>query len=174
MARSNALGLVSCGLLGLACLMFILSNALPSWGVVKLGGVTVAEGGLWRQCVKFGTNTCANRPLGCSGVPSSLIGQCIKLIMARVFIIFACMLSAFGALFLFMVGISQSPNASFSMFGKACAAVSLMSGILGVSLGISWAMYGGDVTVGAAAILGIVGIILSFISTVFAVMIPKN
>ncbi|CAM4959486.1 unnamed protein product [Rotaria socialis] len=142
--------------------------------VVKLGGVTVGEGGLWRECVKFGTTTCVNFPLGCTGVPSSSIGRCIKIIMARLFVTFACILSAFGALFLLMVGISQNPNASFIMFGKACATVSFISGIVGVSLGISWAMYGGGVTVGAAAILGIVGIIISFISTVFAAMIPKN
>ncbi|CAF0961239.1 unnamed protein product [Rotaria sordida] len=151
--------------------MFILSNALPSWGVLKVDGKTLAEGGLWQDCGYIGTWTCVFRGFSCSGLPSPLMGECIKLIMTRVFIILACLVSAFGATNLLQVARSGGNNPQYIMSSKVCAAVSVLCGILSISLGISWALYGGVATLGAAAALGIVATVLSLFSTVVAFMI---
>jgi hypothetical protein len=148
--------------------------SVHSRGVVKIGGVTVEEGGLWRECAYVGTTFCLNRPLTCSGVPSSLLDVCIKLITARIFVTLACILSAFGVLFLLTVGIAQTSNATFVLLGKAFAGLSFICGVIGVPVGLSWALYVGRVQLGAAAILGIIATILSLVSTGIAIFIPRN
>jgi len=143
-------------------------------GAAKIGGVTVVEGGLWRECSYVGTTFCLNRPLTCSGVPSLFLDECIKLIAARIFVTLACILSAFGVLFLLTVGIAQTSNPTFVLLGKAFAGLSFICGVIGVAVGLSWALYGGGVQLGAASILGIIATILSLVSTGIAMTIPKN
>ncbi|CAF4060101.1 unnamed protein product, partial [Rotaria sp. Silwood1] len=60
------------------------------------------------------------------------------------------------------------------MFGKAFAAVSAMCGIIGISFGINETVHDDGISLGTAAILGIIATSISLFSACVAIMIPIN
>ncbi len=142
------------------------------------GAATVAyeslSVGLWRDCRTFSwryhTDKCFTSPLTCSGVPSPVVGQCLKLMVTRAFIIMACIFSGFGAILLVVIGIIGKGNPRLIILGKVLVFVSLIFSIIGFSVGISWVL-SSDRQLAVAAILAIVAAGLNVFSAVFVLMI---
>lgn len=130
--------------------------------------------GLWRECRTFswryGINECSAITLTCSGVANWFLGQCLKLMIARTFIIIACIFSGFGAILLVLIGIRGEGNPRLIILGKVIVIVSLICSIIGFAVGISWILYGGW-QLGAAAILAIVAAALNLLIAVFVLLI---
>jgi hypothetical protein len=105
-------------------------------------------------------------------VANPFLGQCLKLMMTRTFIIMACIFAAFGAILLVVIGITGKGNPRLIILGKVLVIVSLICNMIGFAVGISWVLYGGR-NVAAAAILAIVAAALNLVSAVFVLVIRK-
>ena len=80
----------------------------------------------------------------------------------------ACILSAFAAICLFTrVVESLGSNTIVSLISKGLPVLSLISGIIGVALGISFATFG-TLKIGGAAIVAIVALIVNLVGAVLA------
>lgn len=86
--------------------------------------------------------------------------------------VLVCGVSAIGALLLLLAAISE--NRIAMMFAKGLAFASILCGVIGVAVGISWILYSEVFSLSTAGILGILAIILNVISFVCSILMPSG
>lgn len=142
-------------------------------GTVSLPGVSINQG-LWRGCQNTADGSlCLSTTSSCpSGLPPSILSICHKMIAAKAFMTFACLLSVFSVLCIFS-NLTDNTNSN-SMTIMACRilpGVCVVSGIIGVALGIAYINDQEVLSIGAAAILGIVAIVLNLGGAALTILI---
>ncbi|UJR11502.1 hypothetical protein I4U23_015683 [Adineta vaga] len=163
--------IVAAGLFGLACLFYILSNALPSWATSSGTGESLSFG-LWQGCVTIlNQKTCL--AIQCSTTEG--FTPCAKLYAARAFVTIACLMAAVTVVILLLNARNQDiSNKTLLMGTKALAFFCLLMGIIGVAVGISAYMVGDSrvkPSLGVGAILGIIGIVVNLAGAIVTVLI---
>ena len=131
-----------------------------------VGGVQL---GLWRFCQQQqGQSICI--AFDCNTDTTKDSALCSKMQAARAFVTMACILSAFAAICLFTrVVESLGSNTIVSLISKALPILSLISGIIGVALGISFATSATlNLKIGGAAIVAIIALIVNLVGAVLA------
>ena len=173
MVDSRMLSIVAACAMGLCFIFYVVSNAVPSWGQVSGGAFTV---GLWQTCAQLSETKVCNR-LSC---PSGSGSICGKIHAARAFMTLACIVSAFAVvLLLLMIFAKNSINNLLLMVSKILPFICLLMGILGVALGTSATTGsqfedGYQLELGAAAIVGIVALVINFAAGVMAFFIKAD
>ncbi|CAF3741629.1 unnamed protein product [Rotaria socialis] len=160
------LGIGGSLLMILACILYIVSNAVPIWGTVKVGQATNTIG-LWQGCISIPGYT------QCSALVCLLPGStpCIKNGAARAFVTLACIFSAVAALCLLASAILTDLSKLLAMMVKIVPFSSLLVGVIGVGVGINLVTYKTVFSIGAAAIVGILALILNLAGTILAFLI---
>ncbi|CAF3412804.1 unnamed protein product [Rotaria socialis] len=138
------LGIGGSLLMILACILYIVSNAVPIWGTVKVGQATNTIG-LWQGCISIPGYT-----------------QCSALV---------CLLPAVAALCLLASAILTDLSKLLAMMVKIVPFSSLLVGVIGVGVGINFVTYKTVFSIGAAAIVGILALILNLAGTILAFLI---
>ncbi len=142
-------------------------------GTQSLRGVSVNQG-LWRGCQTTPVGSrCSSTPSSCpSGLPPLIMSICHKMMAAKAFMTFACLLSVFSVLCIFS-NLTDNTNSN-SMMIMACRilpGVCVVSGIIGVALGIAYINDQEVLSIGAAAILGIVAVVLNLGGAALTILI---
>jgi hypothetical protein len=123
--------------------------------------------GLWQECVSLsGSSVCA--AFDCSAVSQySASSGCSQYLAARAFMTLACIMSALSAICLVVyIFIGDKIPSIILLATKILVGVSLLTGIIGVGVGINATSSGIGASVGAAAIVGIVGLILNLAGSI--------
>ena len=138
---------------------------------VEIGGIKVTTG-LWKGCAtESGQTECAT--LSC---PSAVLSDavCGKILATRALITLACIASAISVVLLLLTTkLSGGQNMMLLLIPKIVAAVTFMIGIIGVALGIYTFKEDTNslVKLGAAAILGIIALIVNLVGVVVAALV---
>ena len=100
---------------------------------------------------------------------------CIKLTFARSFMTVACIASILSVILL-VISLLQGPHARlvFVRVAKVFPIISLVTGIVGIAMGIAFVSPGAGVALGAAAFLAIIAVIVNLVGAIVAAMIPMN
>ncbi|CAF3345110.1 unnamed protein product [Rotaria socialis] len=154
-----------------AFILFMVSNAFMIWS--ERGDDT--EGaiyGLWRYCVSVsGEKTCAivscDQEIGNGAL-------CNKILSARAFLILACIFSCVsGTLWVLYCAVrGDTTHRALLFLNKGLAFASLLTGIIGVAVGINATLAiesGIELRLGPAAIVGIVGICVNLIGAILII-----
>ncbi|CAF2161294.1 unnamed protein product [Rotaria magnacalcarata] len=152
MANARILGIVAAALIGAAWVFYVAGNAAPSWIDTNVYSI-----GLWQACY----------PGSCIKLDDFLPIES-KLLAARAFMTLACIVTPFAAGCLIFVIVMNKFESLFLWIGKGLSSVSFIFGLIGMATGISSfnSPIGG--TLGAAAGVSIVGVILNFIGAIVA------
>lgn len=130
--------------------------------------------GLWRACVSIGDERiCSNLRSTCSGLSGDDLGFCSKMLASRAFLTIACIISGLSALCLIAYAlISTDSNQAITLLSKIIPLVSFVAGLIGIAVGIAF------ITdpllkfkLSAAAIVGIIAVVINAIGAIFAFMI---
>ncbi|CAF1540119.1 unnamed protein product [Adineta ricciae] len=170
------------GLMAIACILYIISNALPAWSVVKINLENAesrkTSNGLWRSCSTSdaGIQICLDPSSLCPLAEGEAASSCHKMAAAKTFITLACIFSAISALCLVACIIeSINKNTIVVTLIKVLPILSLVVGIIGLAVGISYATYIGslpaEVSLGAASILAIIAVVINLIAAISALLI---
>ena len=94
------------------------------------------------------------------------------MLAARAFVTIACIMSAVSApcLFAYLLQSADS-NRIMSMISKILPFVSLIAGIIGVAVGIAFVTYQDHFKVHAAAIVGIVAVVINLAGAFLALLL---
>jgi hypothetical protein len=135
--------------------------------------------GLWQICGAHSTSETACVAIRCGDDPYGRgdlsTGDCTKLWVAIGFITLACIMSAIATLCLFIYARKNAnPDNRLLARGKVCLFVCLITGVVGVAIGINTLTYGSLLPIGAAANLGITAIVFSFADAVLSVVIGRH
>jgi hypothetical protein len=137
-------------------------------GKISFGSATVTAG-LWRLC------SMDNDTFECIGFLQEKSSANDKLMTARAFITIACILSSLSVLSIILHGlINEDSKRKISILVIVLAGGSLLGGIIGVAVGISYIksdVIGEGFTFGVSSILGIIGIVLNFIGVIITLFI---
>jgi hypothetical protein len=144
--------------------------------VFKEGDLSITAG-LWWSCATSSTKPinekCSANHLTCSGVPKLVLGHCLKMVTARAFITVACIVSVLGTIVLLIIGITGRNNPTLIILGKGLATGSLIFGVIGLAVGITWALHiSGELAV-PALFLSIVATTMNLASVGIVLAIPK-
>jgi hypothetical protein len=141
------------------------------WGLEGFEGTV----GLWQRC---GTSPV---PKFCDSIPcpseeSGAASLCSKILAARAFMTLACIISGITAVCSFACAVTKdNTNRILLLATKGLVFVCLVMGIIGVAVGSNATVNpGGDIIkfrLGAAAIVGIVAIIINFGGAIVALFI---
>lgn len=128
--------------------------------------------GLWKGCgTVYDTLACGN--LVC--LSTSLGGsdsQCAKMLTARTFVTIACIMSILSVIFLFARLVeSADSNRIVILISKSLPLITLIAGIIGVAVGIAFVTYKDALKINAAAILGIVALVINLVGAILAAII---
>ncbi len=127
--------------------------------------------GLWRTCSTSSNTEKQCYSIQCPQTGDDTTGYCSKLLAARAFVTLACIMSGISAVLLFIsVATSDNGKQILLMAGRGLAFVCLIMGIIGVAIGINLAT-GISSNWGAAAIIGIIAIIINFCGAVASILI---
>jgi hypothetical protein len=94
--------------------------------------------------------------------------------VARMFIIMASTFSFFGAIALLKLGITGKDNSRVIVRSKVLVNVSLICGLIGFAIGISWALKSDTDQLGAAAVLAIIATTVNCLSAVIILGLPED
>ncbi|CAF1415076.1 unnamed protein product [Adineta steineri] len=167
--------LIAACILALTCILYIVSNAVPSWGRLTVEGETAAYG-LWQICGSGpGVKECVSIKCPAAAGDSSF---CSKILAGRAFITLACILSGIAAICLLLCAFTDvGKNRILLLITKALAFVCLIMGIIGVATGASTIQTMGEGIVkfklGVASIIGIITIIINLVGAVASVFIKQ-
>ncbi|CAF1249621.1 unnamed protein product [Rotaria sordida] len=159
-------------LLTIACILFIISHIHVRWSNFPFAYRNIGSvyTGLWyRHAVYSGRLVkfriiCANERM-----------PCIKLIIARIFMVMTCITSGIGAIYLFIISMFKNINKSIMYIGGfSLACLSFVLGTIGFLFGLSWVIQFERDNIGSAAICALVGSLFSFISAICAFFINSN
>ncbi|CAF1415039.1 unnamed protein product, partial [Adineta steineri] len=155
-------------ILTVTCVLYIVSNAVPSWAQIS-GIGSYHSYGLWRECLP-GPNVIICGPLRC---PGGIYGPdfCGRIFAGRAFMTLACILSGITTISLFICAFTDvGKNRILLLITKASAFVCLIMGIIGVGVGgsIIQILSEGSVkfSLGAASTLGIIAIIINLVGAI--------
>jgi len=131
--------------------------------------------GLWQGCVTTpDEKSCESIP--CPSEQSGAASLCSKILAARAFMTLACIISGITAVCSFACAVTKdNTNRILLLATKGLVFVCLVTGIIGVAVGSNASLnYGGgegEFKLGAAAIVGIVAIIINFGGAIAALFI---
>ncbi|UJR18996.1 hypothetical protein I4U23_022126 [Adineta vaga] len=139
MAIENRRSLYIASALLLVCgILYIVANALPMWGKITYGSLS-NEIGLWRACAKGSIDNSAASKCGTFNANASDMKS--NIMAARAFVTISCILWALAILsILSILFLDESLKSHISSAAKGLAIACLISGIIGVALGIHFAM----------------------------------
>jgi hypothetical protein len=125
--------------------------------------------GLWQACgLVLNEKRCYALP--CPEKEGVISDSCNKILAARAFVTLACIISGISALCLFLSAVtSETVRRILLIAGKGLAFASLITGIIGVAVGINVTTF--KLKWGAAAILGIIAIVINFFGAISSVLI---
>ncbi len=134
--------------------------------------------GLWQACGPV-LNEKLCIALQCAEKEGVISNFCNKILAARAFVTLSCIISGISALCLFLSAVtSETIRRILLIAGKGLAFASLITGIIGVAVGINVTTVieigsGTDFKLkwGAAAILGIIAIVINFFGAISSVLI---
>ncbi|UJR23440.1 hypothetical protein I4U23_026445 [Adineta vaga] len=169
------LALLGGALVGSAFILFLLSNGLAAWSETKIDKLEITYG-IWRQCIFTESEDdipCADISCPSENLPSS---TCNKILAARAFVILACILSGVsGTLSIIYCAMSGDKRLRRLLLTKKALAIgSLITGIIGVALGISATMtIQSDATLrlSDAAFIGIAAIGANLLGVIVTILI---
>ncbi|CAF1463924.1 unnamed protein product [Rotaria sordida] len=172
--NTRLLSITAGTLIGLSLIFFIISNALPIWN--KFGTEYQAfTYGLWRSCVTV-SNMKQCVAITCPS-ENDEIGFCSKILVARAFVTISCVLSGISAICLLVYTIiGDSAPRVLLLVAKGLVLACLIMGIIGVAVGINAKIDTGSevkLQLGAAAIIGIVAIIINFFGIIATLSIRQ-
>ena len=129
--------------------------------------------GLWRLCLALGGGkACGDFSCTGDGVDQN---TCSRIIAARAFVTLACILSGISVLCLIASAvISGDANRIAVLAAKGLVFACLIMGIIGVAVGISGTIAfrtGIKFDIGAAAIIGIIAIIINLVGAIVTLLI---
>ncbi|CAF3435174.1 unnamed protein product [Rotaria socialis] len=193
--------IVSGSAMTLSCILFIVGNALPSWSSAKLDSAqinllynmltqydisvkdqttsdeTQVTIGLWRGCASILQLTaCSNLLSSCTLRNGESLPLCQKMMAARAFVTIACIISGASAVCLFAY-ILQSINKyqKVLIISKILTFSSLVTGVIGIALGIVFATDNGGLpikkSVSVGAILAILAVAMNLIGAVLSLLV---
>ncbi|CAF3117039.1 unnamed protein product [Rotaria sp. Silwood2] len=170
--NTRLLSITAGSLLCLSFIFFIVSNAVPIWSKFTYESTEITTG-LWRICSSApNIKTCV--AISCPS-ESDETSFCSKILTARAFVTLACILSGISAICLVVYAIQGDKTPRILLLAtKGLVFACLIMGIIGVAVGIN-ATVSGDSLIkldfGAAAIIGIVAIIINFIGAIITALI---
>ncbi|CAF1154510.1 unnamed protein product [Adineta steineri] len=173
----------ACGILFTVSVLYITANALPIW-VTGSFEPTVVTFGLWKICGKNkDISNCVNMP--------SVVDD--KTTATQAFITICCILAPLSVIsILSIILVNENLKKHMSVLAKVLAIASLISGIIGIGLGISFvvdiikgidalksipgftieaASKIGDFKMGVSCILAIVAVALNLVGAVITFLI---
>jgi len=131
--------------------------------------------GLWKNCTTIMDLEQQCFSVKCPQNDGDTTDFCNKILAARAFVILACIMSGISALFLFSIGATSDNKKQIAlMAAKGLAFACLIMGIIGVAVAINGTTETARATKlnwGAAAILGIIAIILNLCGAIATVLI---
>ncbi|CAF4226642.1 unnamed protein product [Adineta steineri] len=163
-------------ILAVASILYIVSNAVPSWVQLTVEGETAAYG-LWKICGSGpGVKECVSIKCSAATGDSSF---CSKILAGRAFMTLACIFSGITTICLFICAfIDGKISRILSLAAKVLAFVCLMMGIISVGTGGSTlkTLSVGDFkfSFGAAFIIGIVAIIINLVGAITSIFIKQS
>ena len=131
-------------------------------------GMTVTIG-LWRCCFSMdGESVCEGWPM-----KNLLRSALLKIQSARAFITIACILSAFTTLCsLACAFIEGNSRKMLIKTVKLLSFTTLVGGIIGVAVGITFAMPDGRFQIAVASIISIVALVFNLLGAIATIIIP--
>ncbi|CAF3595854.1 unnamed protein product [Adineta steineri] len=169
--------LIAAGILAVTCILYIVSNALPSWGQISFGGFSSSYG-LWKSCRSTPVETeCFS--IKCP-IKDDESGLCGRILAGRAFMTLACILSGITTISLLLCAFTDvGKNRILLLITKALAFGCLIMGIIGVAVGgssLQKVPNEGDFKykLGTAAIIGIITIIINLVGAVASVFIKQS
>jgi hypothetical protein len=133
--------------------------------------------GLWQFCETYqGSKTCDTIQCPGNGYDS---GFCSKILASRAFVTLACIMSGIAAICLFSFAVTrENTNGILLLATKGLVFACVIAGIIGVAVGANVTVSiddgsGLSFNLGAAAIVGIVAIIINFVGGIAAIFIQK-
>ncbi|CAF1453181.1 unnamed protein product [Didymodactylos carnosus] len=169
MQNKSLLTYLACAILLAACAFFIASNASPTWGTLTINAVKTSSG-LWQSCMG---GRCDAIPNSCSKLVGMAKSSCDKVLATRAFITMACITSAIGFICLLALAAFIKNSQTLCYVCVALAVLSFIFGLIGFSLGVDRYVTK-PFKIGAAAICGLIGWILSLASAVCSILIIKS
>ncbi|CAF3992774.1 unnamed protein product [Adineta steineri] len=167
--------IVGC-ILAVVCILYIISNAVPSWVQITTGSYTSTYG-LWKICASsLSVTECV--PVKCS----TAIGDssfCSRILAGRAFMTLACILSGITSICLFICAfIDEKTSRILLLIAKALAFICLIMGIISVAAGGSTiqtlSQDGVKCNLSAASILGIIAIIINLVGVIASFFIKQS
>ncbi|CAF4044094.1 unnamed protein product [Adineta steineri] len=150
----------------IACILFIISHIYIRWSSFpfEYRDIGSVYSGLWRRNVLF-SGRLVTFNIKCTTERK----PCIKLIIARIFMIMTCITSGIGGIcFCILSSFKPKYKSILYLIGLILAFVSFIFGIIGFLFGISWVIQFEKDTIGSAAICALIGSFLSLISAIYA------
>jgi len=139
-----------------------------------IGGYEYTSG-LWQSCeTSPDTKSCVS--VKCPSEVSGSTSVCSKILAARAFMTLACIISGIAAICSFACAVTKDSTNRILLLGtKGLVFLCLVMGIIGVAVGINATLNSGldeiGFKLGAAAIVGIVAIIINFGGAIAALFI---
>ncbi|CAF1658895.1 unnamed protein product, partial [Adineta ricciae] len=150
----------------IACGLFIFSNVYVRWSTFPFNyrNFNSVYSGLWRRNVIYGTRVVSFK-IKCSMERKS----CVNLIIARIFMVLACITSGMGGICLSYLPSSKAKQRSLVyIIGLILAFLSFGYGLVGFLSGIIWIAQFERDAIGSAAICALIGSLLSLTSAICA------
>jgi hypothetical protein len=125
--------------------------------LAKLNGISITVG-LWEWCI---ASICSVSPQCLTSIEAA-DSVCKKIVIARVFVTIACIISSLEVMMLIVGGLLKASNTAVVLTSKGLAIATLVTGTIGMPLVISCCtdpngsfpgMYLDDIKMGTAAIL---------------------
>ncbi|CAF3595869.1 unnamed protein product [Adineta steineri] len=173
----KVLALLAGCILTVTCVLYIVSNAVPSWAQISSGGYSVLTYGLWKKCDQ-GPDGSECELLKCP-MKDDDSSVCSRILAGRAFMTLACILSGITTISLFICAFTDvGKNRILLLITKASAFVCLIMGIIGVGVGgsIIQILSEGSVkfSLGAASTLGIIAIIINLVGAIVSLFIKQS
>ncbi|CAF3393165.1 unnamed protein product [Rotaria socialis] len=156
-------------LVGVSFIFFTVSNAVPIWSKVNIED-TESTIGLWKRCRSTdGHKECHD--IECSS-SNDMNNDCGKRLAARAFVTLACIFSGISTICLLVCAVTgDNTSKTMLLAAKGLVIVCLVMGVIGIGIGIDVHHRNlpiQNLKLGAAAIIGIVAIILNFFAAITA------
>ncbi|CAF3332150.1 unnamed protein product [Rotaria socialis] len=156
----------------LTFILYVVSNALPEWGVSESQSEK-ATIGLWRACISInGPTQCGYIISDCKLYRGQAIQRCHKMMAARVFVTIACILSALSAVCIFTyIIIKTDANQIIFMISKVLPILSFIAGAIGLAVGIAFITPSDSIKLSSATFVDIVAVAINVIGAILTVLI---
>ncbi|CAF1135855.1 unnamed protein product [Didymodactylos carnosus] len=158
MLKQTAFGAITGALLLIAFIFYVVAQADPSYGVAKVGSITVGATGLWSD----------NLVENCNGDTA-----CNKIKAARAFFVMATIVAFIAGVLLLYITFKATYPKVLYLASVALALAAFLFGLIGWAIGMSQFVRS-PWTMGAASALGLIGWIFCLIALVLAVLMREH